>query len=119
MAVMNTGRTGKARTRALGALRTEIKQRKDLYGIEVVRLSWFKSHVGIPVTKQADTMAKLGFTKPEDHGDEITEGGIRQRLRTISKENRSDKCYLYVEGWDRHAATIYSHLRTNKGNLQS
>ena len=22
-------------------------------------------------------------------------------------------------GWDRHAVTNYSHLRTNKGNLQS
>ena len=30
-----------------------------------------------------------------------------------------DKGYLCVANWDRHSATTYAHLRTNKGNLQS
>ena len=117
MAVVSAGRIGKARTRALGALGTEIKWRKELYGREAVRIGWVKSHVGIPGNEQADAMAKLGTAK--EYGGEIMEGGVRQRLRATKKEDRSDDCYLCVAGWDRHVVTTYSHLRTNKGNLQS
>ena len=116
-AVVAAGETGKARTRALGALGGEIKRRKDLYGDRAVRLGWLKSHIGIAGNEGADEMAKLGATK--ESGGGITEGGVHQRLQAIRKENRAGKDFLCVAGWDRHMATTYSHLRTNKGNLQA
>ena len=40
-------------------------------------------------------------------------------MQAVRKEDRADRDFLCVAGWDRRAATTYTHLRTNKGNLQS
>lgn len=57
-AIVTAGRTGNARTRALGALGTKVKRRKDLYGADAVRFGWVKAHVGISGNEGADAMAK-------------------------------------------------------------
>ena len=55
----------------------------------------------------------------KNYGGEITEGGIRQRIRETRKDNRIREGLRCITGWDRVTATTYVHLRTNKGNLQS
>jgi len=114
-ATQKAGKTGRARTRALAALGTEIHTRNSLYGSNNVQIAWVKSHIGIPGNEEADEMARAGAAK--DSGGEITEGGIKQRQKEVRKANRTKEGYRCVTDWDRKTATTYTHLRTNRGNL--
>ena len=116
-ATQKAGRTGRARTRALAALGSEIYTRTQQYGTDNVRMAWVKAHIGIPGNEEADAMAKSGTEK--DTGGEITEGGLKQRNREVRKGNRVQAGYRCVTEWDRRTATTYTHLRTNRGNLLS
>ena len=116
-ATKNAGIRGKARTRALAALGNEINKRQALYGRGNVKIGWVKSHIGIAGNEEADAMAKMGAEK--ESGGEITEGGIRQRQKEIRKRTRESPEFLCIAKWDRKSATTYTHLRCNKGNLQS
>ena len=109
-------KTGKARTRALASLANEIRERNDLYGLGNTLIGWVKSHIRIAGNERADEMAKKGSEK--ETGEEITEGGIRQRSREIRKAKRDVPGFLCVAGWDRKIATTYTHLSTKRGNLR-
>ena len=60
-------------------------------------------------------MAKQGTEK--EGGGEITEGGVRQRLRAVRKEDRTDGDFLCVAGWYRRAATTYTIIQ--KGSREA
>ena len=116
-AVQKAGRTGRARTRALAAVGKEIHRRIHDFGEDAVAIGWVKPHLGIEGNEKADEAAKLGASK--DSGGEITEAGVTQAIRELRKEHRIADDVLCVAGWDRHSATKYSQLRTNKGDLQA
>ena len=72
-AVWKAGKTGKARTRRLGALMTEIKRRTDLHA---VRFAWVKAHIGIMGNGGADKGQRRhnqGYTR-RDYGGWIETG---------------------------------------------
>ena len=76
-----------------------------------------KSYIGIAGNEEADAMPKMGAET--ESGGEIPEGGIRQRQKEIRKKMRESPEFICVVKWDRKSATTYTHLRCNKGNLQS
>ena len=82
----------------------------------MVALGWVKSHIGIQGNERAE-MAKTGAgTRAEVL--QVTEGGIRQKIKEWRKEVRQVNGYVRgkVTSWP---ATNYSQLRTNKGALQA
>ena len=62
-AVINAGRSGKARTRDLVQRGNEIRNRQSLYGPHNVTVGWVKAHVGIEGNERADELAKMGAAK--------------------------------------------------------
>ena len=108
-AVKKAGRTGKAKLAKL--LRT-IAEREAEVGKGAVALGWVKSHIGIHGNEMADGMAKKGAKKGADTL-QVTEGGIRQKIKGWRKEERQ------VEGfgkgkavsWGRRQTTTYSPTR--------
>ena len=116
-AVINAGRRGKARTRDLAHLGQQLRRRQDLYGQDNVAVGWVKAHVGIEGNERADEMAKMGAAK--EGRDHVTEGGLRQWEKARGRENRVRIGHLDATKWDRHTASTYMQLRTNRGNLAS
>ena len=116
-AIINAGRRGKARTRDQAHLVQQIRRRQDLYGQDNVAVGWVKAHVGIEGNERADEMAKMGAAK--EGRDHVTEGGLRQWEKTKRRENRVRIGHLDATKWDRHTASTYTQLRTNRGNLVS
>ena len=108
-----------ARTRALGSLGTEIGRRTLLYGPEAVKIAWVKSHIGIPGKEGADEAARASTEKDLGCGGEVTKDGVRMNIKEFQKANRTELRVLCIAGWDRHTATIYLQLQTNKGGLRS
>ena len=111
-AVINAGRRGKARTRDLAHLGRQIRNRQDLYGQDNVAVGWVKAHVGIEGNERADEMAKMGVAK--EGRNNVTEGGLRQWKKEKRRENRARSGHLDATKWDRHTATTYTQLRTNR-----
>ena len=107
-ATKNPGTLRKARTRALAASGNQITTRQALYGSGNVKIGWVESHIAIAGNEEADAMVKMGAEK--DSGEEITEGGIRQRQKEIRKKTRESPEFLYIVKWDRRSATTYTHL---------
>ena len=116
-AVINAGRRGKVRTRDLAHLGQQIRDRQDLYRQDNVAVGWVKAHVGIEGNERVDEMAKMcAATEGRDH---VTEAGLRQWEKAKRRENRARVGHLDATKWDRHTASTYKQLRTNRGNLAS
>ena len=62
-------------------------------------------------------MAKVGAAK--EGRNHVTEGGLRQWEKAKRRANRVRAGHLDATKWDRHTASIYTQLRTNRGNLAS
>ena len=116
-AVINAGRGGKARTGDLVQLGKEIRNQQSLYGPDNVTVGWVKAHVGIEGNERADEMAKMGAAK--EGRNRVTEGGLRQWEKAVKRDNRVRGGHLDATKWDRHTASTYTQLRTNRGNLAS
>ena len=116
-AVINVGRRGKARTKDLAQLGKEIRNRQNLYGPDNVTVGWVKAHVGIEGNERADEMAKMGAAK--EGRNYVTEGALRQWEKARTRDNRAKSGHLDAMKCDRHTASTYTQLRTNRGNLAS
>ena len=97
-----------------------VKEREGENGKGAVAIGWVKSHIGIHGNEMADGMAKKGAKKGAEIL-QVTEGGIRQKVKGWRKEERQVVGYGKGKAvsWDRRQMTTYSHLRTNKKALQS
>ena len=73
--------------------------------------------MGIEGNERADEMVKMGAAK--EGRDHVTEEGLRQWEKARRRENRVRVGHLDATKWDRHTASTYTHLRTNRGNLAS
>ena len=62
-------------------------------------------------------MAMMGAAK--EVRNHITEVGLREWEKTRRRENRVKGGHLDATKWDRHTASTYIQLRTNRGNLAS
>ena len=62
-------------------------------------------------------MAKVGAAK--EGRNHATEGGLRQWEKARRRDNGVKGGHLDATKWDRHTASIYTQLRTNRGNLAS
>ena len=82
-AVKKAGKMGKARTADFKRLLEVIKGRRDM----TVTLGWVKSHIGIEGNERADNMVRAGAAKKSDVL-QVTEGGIRQKIKGWRKEAR-------------------------------
>ena len=116
-AVINAVPCGKARTRDLAHLGQQIRNRQDLYGQDNVAVGCVKAHVGIEGNERVDEMANIGVAK--EGREHVPEGGLRQWEKAKRRENRVRVGHLDATKWDRHTASMYTQLRTNRGNLAS
>ena len=116
-AVINAGRRGKARTKDLVQLGNEIHNRQSLYGPDNVTVGWVKAHVGIEGNERADEMPNMGLAK--EGRNHVTEGGLWQWEKARRRDNRVKGGHLDATKWDRHTASTYTQLRTNRGKLAS
>ena len=119
-AVKKAGRTGKARTRDLKAVISDIKERELRPGINAVSFGWVKAHNEVHGNEEADRLAKEA-TNLYSEGPQITEGGLKQAWRKQRKEERRVKGAGMgrVVKWNRKARVAYVQCRTGKGNLQA
>ena len=98
-------------------LGNEIRNRQGLYGLDNVPVGWVKADVGIKGNERAEEMAKVGAAK--EGRNRVTEGGPRQWEKARRRDNRVKGGHLDATKWDRQAASTYTQLRTNSGNLAS
>ena len=59
-ALINAGKTGKARTTDLARAINAVRERQERLGEDAVVIAWVKSHVGIVGNERADAEARLG-----------------------------------------------------------
>ena len=119
-AVKKAGHSGKARTRDLKVVMSEIKERQTRLGPNAVSFGWVKAHNEVHGNEEADRLAKEATNSyPED--PQITEGGLKQAWRKMREEERRVKGTGMgrVVKWNRKARVAYVQCRTGKGNLQA
>lgn len=113
-AVRNACKSGKARTRELGAVGMEIGRRRLLYGESALKICKVKSHIGIARNEEA---GEAGAAK--DSSGQITEWGIREDMKRSQTNSRTETGTLCIAKWNSRAATTCAQLLANKGNLGS
>ena len=84
-------------------------------------ITWVRAHIGLSGNEKADRLARHHSMTGRLRGaiNTVTPGGLRSWGKEVRQKERVQPGWGNHSGWNRHALSAYTWVRTNKGPVNS